>query len=111
MTPRYSPPPKRTTFDKWAVLGQRRRAYTGQSDAEQSPDLYRGRRNVGLGFAGFGDGVWDKKTNTVIKDTASGKGCPWARDVKGRARDQQENRKNKDLGDLEWVGGWHDLHL
>ncbi|KAL3427023.1 Serine/threonine-protein kinase ksp1 [Phlyctema vagabunda] len=107
-SPRYSPPSKRTTFDKWAVLGQRRRAYTGQSESEKSPDLFKGRRNVGLGFAGFGASVWDSKANTV-KDTA-GKGCPWAKDIKVKARDQ-ENRKGKDLGDLEWVGGWQAFHL
>ncbi|RDW89452.1 putative negative regulator of sexual conjugation and meiosis [Coleophoma cylindrospora] len=106
-SPRYSPPSKRTTFDKWAVLGQRRRAYTGASDSEKSPESGKSRRNVGLGFAGFGSSVWDTKTNNV-KDT--GKGCPWSRDIKSKARDQ-ESKRGKDLGDLEWVGGWHHLHL
>jgi len=107
-SPRYSPPSKRTTFDKWSALGDRRRAYTGTSESEKSPDLWKGRRHVGLGFTGFGVGVWDNKVSTV-KD--KGKECPWAKD---RARDHQEQRKDKqqvDLGDLEWVGGWHDLHL
>jgi serine/threonine protein kinase len=106
-SPRYSPPSKRITFDKWAALGERRRAYTGTSESEKSPDMWRGRRNVGLGFTGFGAGVWDNKASN-IKD--KGKECPWARE---RVRDHHQQRKDKqvDLGDLEWVGGWHDLHL
>ena len=110
--PRYSPPPKRTTFDKWSALGERRRAYTGASESEKSPELWKARRNVGLGFTGFGAGVWDNKANTVIKDTIKdrGKGCPWARD---RVRDHHhgKDKRHGDLGDLEWVGGWEHLHL
>ncbi|PMD43365.1 kinase-like protein [Hyaloscypha variabilis F] len=107
--PRYSPPPKRTTFDKWSALGERRRAYTGTSESEKSPELWKARRSVGLGFTGFGAGVWDNKANTVIKDT-KGKGCPWARD---RARDHNRGKEKRhgDFGDLEWVGGWEHLHL
>jgi len=106
--PRYSPPPKRTTFDKWAALGDRRRAYTGTSESEKSPELWKVRRNVGLGFTGFGGaGVWDNKANTVFKD--KGRECPWARD---RVRDHPQHRKDKraDLGDLE-LGAWTNLHL
>jgi len=110
--PRYSPPPKRTTFDKWSALGERRRAYTGTSESEKSPELWKARRNVGLGFTGFGAGVWDNKANTVIKDTTKdkGKGCPWARD---RVRDHHygKEKRHGDIGDLEWVGGWESLHL
>jgi serine/threonine protein kinase len=106
-SPRYSPPSKRTTFDKWSALGERRRAYTGTSESERSPDLWKARRHVGLGFTGFGAGVWDNKANTVIKD--KGKGCPW-----GRVRDQHHSgvkRPANHAGDLEWVGGLNDLHL
>jgi serine/threonine protein kinase len=109
--PRYSPPPKRTTFDKWSALGERRRAYTGTSESEKSPELRKARRSVGLGFTGFGAGVWDNKANTVIKDTTKDKGraCPWARD---RVRDHHgKEKRHLDHGDLEWVGGWEHLHL
>lgn len=114
-SPRYSPPSKRATGDKWSKLGERRRAYTGTSDSEKSPDLWKARRNVGLGFSGFGAGVgvWDKP-NTVFKDLGSrdkGKGCPWA---KGGTRDHHGYKRHGDhaVSDLEWVGGWHsDLHL
>jgi len=107
--PRYSPPPKRTTFDKWSALGERRRAYTGASESEKSPELSKARRSVGLGFTGFGAGVWDNKANTAVKDN-KGKGCPWARD---RARDHNHGKEKRhgDFGDLEWVGGWEHLHL
>ncbi|ESZ92290.1 putative Serine/threonine-protein kinase ksp1 [Sclerotinia borealis F-4128] len=111
---RYSPPSKRTAFDKWSALGDRRRAYPGASDSERSIDTWKTqntpRRNVGLGFTGFGAGAWDTKSNIVIKD--KGRDCPWAR-TKARDHHHQEKRKDKlsDLGDLEWVGGWHDLHL
>ena len=103
--PRYSPPPKRTTFDKWSALGERRRAYTGTTESEKSPELWKARRSVGLGFTGFGAGVWDTKAITVIKETTKdrGKGCPWARD---RARDHHHGkieRRHGDLGDLEWL--------
>jgi serine/threonine protein kinase len=103
-SPRYSPPPKRTTFDKWSALGERRRAYTGASESEKSPELLKVRRNVGLGFTGFGAGVWDNKVNTVIRER--GKGCPWVRDG---ARDQHHGKDRH--GDLEWVGGWNDSNL
>ncbi|KAF4633205.1 hypothetical protein G7Y89_g4906 [Cudoniella acicularis] len=103
---RYSPPSKRTSFDKWSALGDRRRAYTGTSDSEKSPELWKAR---GLGFTGFGAGVWDNKsTTTVIKD--KGNGCPW---VKDRARDRPQRRGSRpaaDLGDLEWVAGFFPGH-
>ncbi|KAG4027721.1 hypothetical protein MFRU_027g00140 [Monilinia fructicola] len=111
---RYSPPSKRTAFDKWSALGDRRRAYAGASDSERSIEAWKTqsipRRNVGLGFTGLGAGSWDAKSNIVIKD--KGRECPWGR-AKGRDHHHQEKRKDKqsDLGDLEWVGGWHDLHL
>jgi serine/threonine protein kinase len=122
---RYSPPSKRTTFDKWAALGERRRANT--SDSERSPDLWKRQRNVGLGFTGFGaSGVWDSKVhnntpiklnstpfklaNTPVKEKGSGGGCPWVKD-RDRVRDRPHRRGVGPLGDLEWVGGFADLHL
>jgi serine/threonine protein kinase len=112
---RYSPPSKRTTFDKWAALGERRRANT--SESERSPDLWKRQKNVGLGFTGFGAGVWDNKVhttpikefNTPIKD--KGHGCPWVKDRGDRVRDRPHRKGVGPLGDLEWVGGFTDLHL
>ncbi|TVY67481.1 Serine/threonine-protein kinase ksp1 [Lachnellula suecica] len=108
-SPRYSPPIKRTTFDKWSALGERRRAHTGSSDSEKSPGLFKGRRNVGLGFTGFGASIWDNKANIVSKDRGI-KECPWVKDSP-RARDRPLRKDRHDLGDLEWIGGFHDLHL
>jgi len=68
--PRYSPPSKRSPLDKWAALGERRRAYTGTSTVvAKSPDLkLRAGRQVanslGYGFTSFGHGVWDNSTTT-----------------------------------------------
>ncbi|KUJ11767.1 kinase-like protein [Mollisia scopiformis] len=111
-SPRYSPPPKRTTFDKWSALGERRRAYTGTSESEKSPELWKARRNVGLGFTGFGAGVWDNKANTVIKENGAkdrGKECPWA---SHRVRDHHGHQRHMvEHSDLEWVGGWRDAHM
>jgi serine/threonine protein kinase len=121
--PRYSPPSKRTTFDKWEALGNRRRACNGKSGSENTSSSYThnthhfgtpdhrktgaGRRNMGLGFTGFGasggiGGAWDMK----VKE----KETPRSWD---KVRDHQQPRRPKtgDVGDLEWVGGWHDLHL
>ena len=118
-SPRYSPPSKRTTFDKWSALGERRRAYTGSSEAERSPEAWKVRRNfatgtaTGTGFSGIAAGLWDNKANSILKD--KGKDCPWVRD-RERVRDQLEWRPRArpvvDLGDLEWVGGWSEhLHM
>jgi len=70
----YSPPCKRNSgsTDKWAALGARRRAYTGQS-ADKAPDNWRSKRSVGMGttittntnsnstFGASASGVWDHK--------------------------------------------------
>lgn len=150
--PRYSPPSKRTTFDKWSALGDRRRAATTSS--EKTPDVWgRGRRNTNtsnnmnnIHHYPFGNGtsanvkggaifpstassfgVWDSlakdkvhgpstathknsffNNNLVLGDRtprAKTKGrdtkmkCPW---------DWRVTSPNKDMGDLEWVGGWQD---
>jgi len=106
-SPRYSPPPKRTTFDKWSALGQRRRAYTGTSESEKSPEPWKARRQIGLGFAGFGAGVWDNKTHAVVitKDFGvkdhKAKVCPWD---SAKSRDHYYHGKDRHWGDSEWVG-------
>lgn len=111
--PRYSPPSKRTTFDKWSALGERRRAHTGTSESEKSAEAGKVRRNFGVGFSGFGVQVWDNKANSIVKE--KGKERPWVRD-RDKVRDHHEWRSRArplvDLGDLEWVGGWSEhLHM
>ena len=110
-TPRYSPPSKRTIMDKWAALGNRRRAFHQSSDA--APDTtskkrtntgnWRGGLGLKVWSGNVGFGVWDRKENsgTKVQD--------WRRDThKIRSR---ERVNAEDSGDHEWVGGWHDLHL
>ena len=109
-TPRYSPPSKRTIMDKWAALGNRRRAFHQSTDA--CPDTtskkrantgnWRGGLGLKVWSGNVGFGVWDKKEN------AGNKVKDWRRDTqKTRSRD----RVVEDSGDHEWVGGWEDLHL
>ena len=116
-SPRYSPPPRRSSFDKWSALGERRRAYTGGSDAEKPAITPSGkeRRNAGAAL-GIHDGqnnhhYTTNKVHNSSKDKVRSGMCPW---MKGRVRDQGERRGKRtenDLGDLEWVGGMHNLHL
>ncbi|OMP85356.1 Serine/threonine-protein kinase ksp1 [Diplodia seriata] len=116
--PRYSPPKKRSGFDmteKWAALGNRRRAqppspekskgspmaYSLGSKQQKGDKTLNWKRGMGFGhhnFHGFDFGV-----------------------AKGHHQGHQEWSLSKDwrhhattgddIGDLEWVGGWNDLHL
>ncbi len=109
-TPRYSPPSKRTIMDKWAALGNRRRAFRQSADA--FPDTTSKKRATTGGWRGglglkvwsgnVGFGSWDRKENAGNK-------------VQDWRRDNQKTRSTEgiveDSGDHEWVGGWHDLHL
>jgi len=87
------------------------------------PSHWKTRRNTGnsagaLGFTGFGGmgslnalGVVASPWDIRAKD-GKDKGRSW-----DRLRDHQQPgrklHKTGDIngGDLEWVGGWHDLHL
>jgi serine/threonine protein kinase len=130
---RYSPPSKRNVMDKWAALGERRRAHTRTSATPtKAADLSSGAGND-LVFTSIGHGVSDgsnygfqqhsshyvsayqygggKWNRSVSRDRA--KDCPWN---KGRDRDWNWNfnwRKDKRAefgGDVEWVGGWQEAH-
>ena len=103
VTPRYSPPSKRSNFDKWAALGQRRKAQNAVLDMEKTPGS-KTRRNVGeIGYKSYEAGVWDPSNyhNKLWgKDRAKESPLNKARDWNWR-RDRRA-----DLGDVEWVGGW-----
>jgi hypothetical protein len=103
--PRYSPPSRRSIMDKWAALGDRRRGQqiTPQKPARASPSPAKKRsragswrRHINWGNHHANDsGVWERKDNwSLSKD--------WR---------QHPNFSSDDIGDLEWVGGWNDLHL
>ncbi|KAI0145840.1 kinase-like protein [Hypoxylon sp. NC0597] len=115
--PRYSPPSKRNCLDKWAALGERRRAYTGASEPK-SPDfstMKNSRRQFGFGFnnlhAGVGIGVWDHanqqhntnhtKWNRDRDNRATSRECP-----RNKRRDWNWRKERRhDLTDeVEWVG-------
>ncbi|MCJ1256670.1 hypothetical protein MMC24_004494 [Lignoscripta atroalba] len=128
-SPAYSPPSKRSIMDKWAALGNRRRAF--HQDSIDYADAGRKRSNTGTWRRGFGlkasagnvgagvgmgigvgteAGVWDRKGNTP---SVGGKVLDWRRDHHYHYHSDKfhEKEKEDDQGDLEWVGGWHDLHL
>lgn len=122
-TPRYSPPPKRFNYDKWAVLGERRRGQNSGSDSEKSPGL-KPHRHFAIGYKSYEAGVLDHSSNNdnlninninfnnIINNNNINTGktwgkerakeCPW-----NKGRDWNWRRdKRTDLGDIEWVGGW-----
>ncbi|KAF2793228.1 kinase-like protein [Melanomma pulvis-pyrius CBS 109.77] len=106
----YSPPSKRTIMDKWAALGDRRRGPQPQTpqktvrspkQAQPTPSSARKRsrtdswrRPINWGPSQQENGVWERKDKYAIKD--------WR---------HNNHSIDDDIGDLEWVGGWNDLHL
>ena len=119
ITPRYSPPPKRSHVDKWAALGERRRGQNGPLDSGRSLD-FQPRRHFGIGHnsKSYEAGVWEHynhNNNNNIHNIHNNhhvfnklttkekvKECPWN---KGRDWTRRQNRR-ADLGDVEWVGAW-----
>ncbi|KAF2836907.1 kinase-like protein [Patellaria atrata CBS 101060] len=108
VVPRYSPPSKKTLMDKWAALGDRRRAKNTQTASApmiQSPSQTSRKRSKtgswkrkdGIGFHhGNHSGVWARNQEwNLSKD--------W--------RQHDHHNSGDDVGDIEWVGGWNDLHL
>ncbi|KAF2200252.1 kinase-like protein [Delitschia confertaspora ATCC 74209] len=109
--PRYSPPSKRTIMDKWAALGDKRRggpqtpqkharpsnpAHAAPASAKRRTPAGSWKRRLNWGHAAGNDhGVCERKDNwTKVQD--------WR---------QHPDHSSDDIGDLEWVGGWNDLHL
>lgn len=96
---KYSPPPKRSNFDKWAALGERRRG--GSMMDNDKPPALKHRRSFGFGYKSNEAGVWDHSTTLRsglkerVKESPAGKG-----------RDSNWRHRRGDLGDIEWVGGW-----
>ncbi|KAI0128569.1 kinase-like domain-containing protein [Xylariales sp. AK1849] len=111
--PRYSPPSKRSGVDKWAALGERRRAYAGSSE-HKSPDFSKSGRQVGFGLnnqIGLGMGVWDHANhnshNRGPRDSAASRGCPW---TSGRDWNRRKDRRHDFGVENEWVGNWQEAH-
>lgn len=124
--PRPSVSPHQDVLDKWAKLGDRRRAYTGHQESMPKPDfrLQAGRHAesfFGLGVFGdhgstnFNNFSLTNHHNHVMnnrhqpREKVKEKECPWS---KSKSRDLNWNwRREKRLGDVEWVGAsWQEAH-
>ena len=78
-------------MDRWAALGQRRRAFNASS---LNPPTTPSGSMAARGFAGKSSGS---------DGIDHGSGTSW--------NNRQAVRECDDAGELEWVGGWHDFHL
>lgn len=123
---KHSPTSKRDALDKWTQLGERRRAFTGNRESMPKPDFsFKTGRQTGTSF---GYGVLDHgpthwvnnfslanhhnylanhKPHTQTRERV--KECPRG---KSKGRDLNWNwRREKRLGDVEWVGAsWQEAH-
>lgn len=103
-SPRYSPPSKRSIMDKWAALGNRRRAANPASEESNNKKAMSGNWRDGLGLK-----VWSGMSTRSGKFTR-----PQKESVNSKVRDWRQElhvQQPSDSGDLEWVGGWQSLHL
>ncbi|KAG5952934.1 hypothetical protein E4U53_007492 [Claviceps sorghi] len=104
--PRYSPPSKKFSHDKWAALGERRRGQKTSIEMEKSLGS-KPRPHFGFGYRTWETtGIWDSpvhsNTNKVLGKSRA-KDCPR---IKGRDWNWRRDDKHSDLGDVEWVGDW-----
>lgn len=97
--PRYSPPSKRTTIDKWAALGERRRGQPSLGNENKSP-LFKPRRQVGFGKSYQEPGVTDY-SHSKAWGKERPKDLAW-----NKSRDWNWRQHKRVEGDVEWVGGW-----
>ncbi|PVH99400.1 kinase-like protein [Periconia macrospinosa] len=116
-TARYSPPPKRSAADKWAALGDRRRGQpqtpqkatkpvpTPKKQAQPTPVSARKRSRTGSWRRPIHWGPTQHE-NAGIREKP--KEYPWNLNKDWR---QHREPSSDDIGDLEWVGGWNELHL
>jgi serine/threonine protein kinase len=124
---RYSPPPKRSTVDKWAALGERRKGYPTPSKTPKdssAPPRKRSRatswrartidwnnKQQQISLIGNELGVLEhhqRLHSPLGKSKEVPKVEPWtsSKDWRRHTSPQQED----DVRDIEWV--WrHDLHL
>lgn len=122
--PPHSPPPKRDALEKWAKLGERRRAFTGNKESMPKPDFtFKSGRPTGniLNYGVSGDHAstnfntfsftthHNHAMNNKYQTRDRVKECPWG---KSKSRDLNWNwRREKRFGDMEWVGAsWQEAH-
>ncbi|KAL4991170.1 kinase-like domain-containing protein [Aspergillus falconensis] len=110
--------PKKSSLDKWAALGDKRRNFktTDSSfDFKRFPNGMTWRKDWGLGSSGFDYGSWAKKESLAFQDRRRRQflNKDWRRD--SLETPKPVNIKSDYHGsideDLDLVGGWHDLHL
>jgi hypothetical protein len=130
--PKYSPPSKRSLLDKWAALGDRRRALQQQQQQQQqqktpqkptpqktpkskqtpaTPTSARKRRMTPsswkrpLQSQPENSAMWEKMGKwNASKDWRQHEAIPFSWNA-------PQTHHIDDIGDLEWVGGWNDHHL
>ncbi|KAL8861433.1 MAG: hypothetical protein Q9178_002306 [Gyalolechia marmorata] len=118
-----SPPARRGIMDKWAALGNRRRAYhDGDGDITPQPNRKRssitgGSWRDGLGFKAFSSniGFGSGGSGRDRKDSFNSKVRNWRRDGQQQQQNHLHHLKEREAAetstDSEWVEGWDDLHL
>ncbi|KAF2002525.1 kinase-like protein [Amniculicola lignicola CBS 123094] len=116
---RYSPPPKRNPADKWAALGERRRQpQTPQKSSKPSKQVQPTPASAPAPRKRSRTSSWrrpiqwgpSQPENNIVKELVKEqkeKGSWFSKDW----RHHPTTSKEDDIGDLEWVGGWNDLHL
>ncbi|KXJ94331.1 serine/threonine-protein kinase ksp1 [Microdochium bolleyi] len=109
---RYSPPAKRSGLDKWAELGERRRAPPINFGTKSPEPALKTQRHFGYDLKssfGTGNALLDTTNQSNPKgnrDRAKSRGgCPW-----NHGRDWNWREKRNGFGDVEWVGHWQESH-
>lgn len=94
VTPRYSPPSKRTIMDKWSALGNRRRAFHQGDEENNEKRPFAGNWRDGLGLKGWTSGRSGRFGRSGKKEMANNK-----------IRDWRQTTHVSQHDDSEWVGG------
>ncbi|KAH7117964.1 kinase-like domain-containing protein [Dendryphion nanum] len=111
---KYSPPSKRSIMEKWAALGDRRRSPTqpqtpqksikSPKQTQPSPNSARKRSRTGSWRRQVQWGPGQHENSGILERKDQ-----WL--IKKDWRQNPHPVHDDGLGDLEWVGGWNDLHL
>jgi len=127
-TTKYSPPPKRTVKEKWAAIGdkwaalgdKRRGQYQQQQQQQQTPHkpakspMKTPKQNLATPNSArkrSRTGSWRRSSNVAAGPENHGL---WKKPDWNASKDWRQHPHEvfvDDIGDLEWVGGWNDLHL
>lgn len=117
VAPKYSPPPKRSVKDKWAALGDKRRGQYQQQQTPQKPaktPMKTPKQTLATPNSArkrSRTGSWRRPSNVAAGPENHGL---WRKLDWNASKDWRQHPHEvfvDDIGDLEWVGGWNDLHL